>query len=273
MKDWDQNLFEEFVSQIEAVSRGEYNDESFKKFMRIGVPNSLRQLATILDNLLRRFETRELHLKEAIEELKSARSDLQDLNTLLDSRVRERTQALEEANRRLEALSTTDALTGIYNRRYFDQELKREAARSIRYNSPLSLLMLDIDLFKIVNDTHGHLFGDEVLKTLGQILLTCLRKNDFCARYGGEEFAVLLPETGEKEAFLVAEKIRTIVAKRKIYFEQAVVSITISIGIAQFNPAGMIDETQLVDAADKALYQAKRSGRNKSVIFDYSVLV
>jgi diguanylate cyclase (GGDEF)-like protein len=101
--------------------------------------------------------------------------------------------------------------------------------------------------------------------------LTCLRKNDFCARYGGEEFAILLPETGEKEAFLVAEKIRTIVAKRKIYFEQAVVSITISIGIAQFNPAGMIDETQLVDAADKALYQAKRSGRNKSVIFDYSV--
>ncbi|HPC36688.1 MAG TPA: diguanylate cyclase [Candidatus Marinimicrobia bacterium] len=271
MKEWDQELFEEFVSQIEAISRGEYNPEPFNKFMRIGVPNSLRQLATILDNLFRRFETRELHLKEAIEALKSARSDLQELNTLLDTRVQERTQALEEANRRLESLSTTDALTGIYNRRHFDQELKREIARSKRYNSPLSLLMLDIDLFKIVNDTYGHLLGDEVLKAIGQILTNCLRKNDICARYGGEEFVVLLPETGEKEAFLVAEKIRATVAKREIAFEQSLARVTISIGIAQFNSTEMAEGTQLVDAADKALYQAKRSGRNKSVIFDYSV--
>lgn len=267
MKNWDQELFEEFVSQIETVSRGEYNSDSFKKFMRVGAPGSLRQLATILDNLFLRFETREVHLKMAIDELQTARSELQELNALLDSRVRERTQALEEANRQLESLSTTDALTGINNRRHFNEELKREIARSIRYNSPLSLLMLDIDFFKKINDTYGHLFGDEVLKAIGQILRNSLRKHDICARYGGEEFVVLLPETGPREAFVAAEKIRTIVAGKQIAFEQAIASVTISIGIAQFDASMTEDENKLIDAADKALYQAKRSGRNKSIIF------
>ncbi|MFH1212532.1 MAG: diguanylate cyclase [Candidatus Neomarinimicrobiota bacterium] len=267
MKEWDRELFEEFVSQIETISRGEYNADSFKKFMRIGAPNSLRQLATVLDNLFRLFETREVHLKMAIDELKSARTELQELNSLLDTRVQERTHALEEANRQLESLSTTDALTGINNRRNFDQELKREIARSIRYDSPLSLLMLDIDLFKKINDTYGHLFGDEVLKMIGQILQKSLRKHDICARYGGEEFVVLLPETTAREALIAAEKIRTFVAGQKISFEQAVSSVTLSAGVAQFNAASMPEDKKLIDAADKAMYEAKRSGRNKSVIF------
>jgi len=267
MKEWDQKLFDEFVNQIETISHSEYNAETLKKFMRVGVSGSLRQLATLLDNLFLRFETREVHLKLAIEELQNARSELEDLNTLLDSRVRERTQALEEANLRLASLSTTDALTGINNRRHFNEELKREIARSIRYNSALSLLMLDIDFFKKVNDTFGHLFGDEVLKVIGQVLHNSLRKHDICARYGGEEFVVLLPETGVREALIAAEKIRLIIASKQIAFEQAVAKVTISIGIAYFNAKTMGDESKLIDAADKALYQAKRSGRNKSIIF------
>jgi len=267
MKEWDQELFEEFVDQIEAVSRGEYSADSFKKFMRVGTPNSLRQLATVFDNLFRRFETREIHLKMAIEELKAARSELQELNNLLDSRVKERTRALEEANRLLESLSTTDALTGINNRRNFDRELNREIRRSLRYDSPLSLIMLDIDLFKIVNDTHGHLFGDEVLKTIGLILKKSLRSHDICARYGGEEFVVLLPETTAQEAFAAAEKIRQIVSDTTVRFEQSESKVTVSAGLAQYNPAAMPEDKKLVDAADKALYEAKRGGRNKSVIF------
>jgi len=267
MKEWDQDLFEEFVSQIETVSRGDYTADSFKNFMRVGTPNSLRQMATVLDNLFRRFETREIHLKMAIEELKTARSELQELNNLLDTRVQERTRALEEANRLLESLSTTDALTGINNRRNFDQELSREIKRCLRYDSPLSLIMLDIDLFKAVNDTYGHLFGDEVLKTIGQILKTSLRSHDICARYGGEEFVILLPETTAQEAFVAAEKIRQKIAQTTVTFEQTASRVTISSGIAQFSNTTMPEDKKLVEAADKALYEAKRSGRNKSVIF------
>jgi diguanylate cyclase (GGDEF)-like protein len=161
------------------------------------------------------------------------------LNNLLDTRVRERTRALEEANRRLESLSTTDALTGINNRRNFDKELSLEIRRSNRYKSPLSLIMLDIDLFKVVNDTHGHLFGDEVLKAIGQILKQSLRSNDICARYGGEEFVVLLPETTVEEALIVAEKIRRLVANKTVTFEMISCQVTISAGLAQFNLATM----------------------------------
>ncbi len=267
MKELDAAIFTEFAQAVENVAQGHDEFKSLEKFMRIGMPAELRQVATTLASLFQLFETREGHLKMAIEELKATRTELEELNAMLDARVRERTRALEEANQLLESLSTTDALTGISNRRNFDHSLQHEVARSIRYDTRLSLIMLDIDLFKNVNDTFGHVFGDEVLKSIGYLLKTRLRSNDICARYGGEEFVILLPETSSEAAFYVAEKLRKLIAGYDISQGGATTRVTVSLGVAQFDPARMPEERRLVECADQAMYEAKHQGRNRTVVY------
>lgn len=161
--------------------------------------------------------------------------------------------------------SITDSLTGLRNRRYFDQRLSEEIAQSKRYRLPLSLLLVDVDHFKRVNDTYGHQMGDEVLKNLSKVIVDMVRDSDIVARYGGEEIAIITPKTDKTEAVLLAERLRTIVQKSplaSIDARQEVVEITISIGVSTLHLVSM-DKSAFVEEADKALYEAKKLGRNR----------
>ena len=168
----------------------------------------------------------------------------------------------EKMVKKLEELAITDGLTGLYNSRHFFNQIKTEIERHTRYHRPLSLLMLDIDLFKNFNDTWGHLEGDKVLMSMGKIITSCLRSNDTAYRYGGEEFTIILPETRVEEACLVGERIMGTLAERMFYPDKGeVVSITISIGITDFSRKDSLED--FIKRADKAMYSSKQAGRNR----------
>lgn len=163
-------------------------------------------------------------------------------------------QELEKANR-------IDNLTGLHNRRHFDEIIKKECERADRYHRPTSLIMLDLDYFKKVNDNFGHQTGDLVLQNLGKIMLELVRQSDTPCRYGGEEFAIILPETGLFEAKRIAERIRQVIERQNIVTHNNInLKITASLGIASTEDTCTID---LIAAADQALYRAKESGRNQ----------
>ncbi|MDI9244508.1 7TM diverse intracellular signaling domain-containing protein [Marinobacter sp. CHS3-4] len=190
----------------------------------------------------------------------------EEMNLQLEQRVSERTSELEVVNRKLEALSATDGLTGLYNRRFFDERLDLEVGRSSR-NGPLSLLMIDVDLFKPLNDTHGHLAGDSCLRKIASVIAEGVsRRADVVARYGGEEFAVILPDTGSEGAKNRAEAIRKSVADNLNFFWSGqAIDVTVSVGVATVAPGGRIDADDMIDVADRALYDAKQEGRNTVV--------
>lgn len=177
--------------------------------------------------------------------------------------VRERTQQLEEANRKLAQISYLDALTGVSNRRSFEEELTMEWRRATRTASRLSLLMIDIDGFKLYNDGLGHQAGDECLREVARLIDEgAKRAGDVVARYGGEEFAVLLPDTDSLGAAVLAERIRGAVEGRNMPHPAIARGLTVSIGVATMSSREDAQPSALVRAADAALYQAKRDGRN-----------
>ena len=159
-------------------------------------------------------------------------------------------------------LTTVDGLTQIFNRRYFEETLDREISRCNRYSRALSLIIFDIDHFKAINDTFGHLAGDYVLKQIASSVKTKIRREDIFARYGGEEFAVLLPELDHKQAVQVAEKTRKLIEKQPFKFDNQDISVTISLGVSTLGE-GQRDSAELVRAADTKLYEAKSGGRNR----------
>lgn len=174
---------------------------------------------------------------------------------------------------RLKLLGLTDALTGIYNRRYLETRCNEEVTHSQRHKQPLTCMFLDIDKFKRINDTMGHLAGDEILRQVAKRIKSQLRNNDVLARYGGEEFVVILPHTSLKQACEIAERIRhTIAAHPMEPAPGESISVTISIGVSllQTNPEGdsRVAAQKLLRSADEALYLAKESGRNKVVSED-----
>jgi diguanylate cyclase (GGDEF)-like protein len=160
-------------------------------------------------------------------------------------------------------LTIIDGLTGIHNKRYFLEFLDRELSRSARYLRPLSLILFDIDHFKVVNDHHGHLAGDFVLRELAQMAKSVVRTEELLARYGGEEFAVVLPETSAEGAFNLAERLRSQVESHSFLFENKTLGITISVGMTTTQGETELDVLQLILRADKKLYEAKRAGRNR----------
>ena len=192
---------------------------------------------------------------------------LQKTNATLESQVQERTAELQAANAALEHLATRDPLTGLHNRRSLDARLDEALALDRRYavqsGRVHGLLLIDVDHFKHINDAHGHPAGDAVLRQLAQLLLSTLRVSDLAARFGGEEFAVLLPElAGAVDAIAAAEKIRQTVEAARF---GAVGRVTVSVGVSLVSPDDG-DVRPLVDRADAALYEAKRSGRNTVVL-------
>jgi diguanylate cyclase (GGDEF)-like protein len=175
----------------------------------------------------------------------------------------EKVWEIEEVSQR----ARTDALTGLANRRYFDEQLRRVIAETDRFGGTSSLIVVDIDLFKKVNDTYGHEAGDAVLRQVGKILSDGVRAVDICARYGGEEIAILLPQTPIAGATELAERLRNAIAERAVLFEGAAIHVTASFGIAGY-PETVPHGDWLFPAADRAMYLAKEKGRNcvKSVL-------
>ncbi len=172
--------------------------------------------------------------------------------------------------RRKEAFAEKDNLTGLLNKRYFFRGINLEIEKFKRFGKPFSLLFIDIDHFKKVNDTHGHLAGDKVLETVADVLRHVARSYDMIARYGGDEFAVLLSHMSRKDALTVAERLRTAIERQNISYEFGELGhVTVSIGIATF-PVDALDRTGVVRRADQALYIAKRR-RNAVVAYcDYN---
>ncbi len=167
--------------------------------------------------------------------------------------------------------ATMDALTGFYNRHQLEERIKQETSKAKRQNTPLCVIMTDIDFFKRVNDTYGHAAGDLVLQTVSKTIRSKLREYDIAGRYGGEEFALLLPNTRTEEAIMVAERLRKAVENKKVDFSKinsektnATINVTISSGIYEFKKSDTSDD--LLKKADKALYEAKESGRNRIVV-------
>lgn len=168
----------------------------------------------------------------------------------------------------LENLATTDALTGAWNRRSLDQECQRLLLSSARRQEVLSVMMLDVDHFKSINDAHGHQAGDEVLRQLINTAKTEIRSDDYLARYGGEEFCLLLPNTSEQDAHNLAERLRLLHANHPAQWREKAIASTISIGIASSDHIGL-NFSLLLQAADMALYRAKLTGRNRVVAFSH----
>jgi diguanylate cyclase (GGDEF)-like protein len=192
-----------------------------------------------------------------------------EANQLLESRVTERTRALEVANERLHSISVTDGLTGVANRRRFDEVLQTEWRRNARQRSPLSLLILDLDHFKQVNDVRGHLCGDACLVTAAQICKARVaREGDLVARYGGEEFVVLMPHTDEAGALALAENIRRSIEEHPMTCDTGAepLHLTTSVGVACCVPDLAADPEKLIRRADEALYEAKGGGRNRVML-------
>jgi diguanylate cyclase (GGDEF)-like protein len=170
-------------------------------------------------------------------------------------------------NARLYELATVDGLTGLYVRRYFDTRLREELERSRRFEAPFSVVLLDIDDFKQLNDSHGHALGDRVLRDVSQAVRRCLRGVDIAARYGGEEFAVILPRTAMLDAHAVAERIRHDIGEVRVVHDGRVVGVSASLGVACFPESGAADAGNLVERADVALYRAKAAGKNRVELY------
>lgn len=189
--------------------------------------------------------------------------DLKHTRDQLKEALHRQYQLTEE----LEKLATTDALTQVWNRRHLMSLGEHEINRAKRYNRQLSLLMIDIDHFKKINDTYGHAIGDKVLKTLAQIIVKSMRSADQFGRFGGEEFIAFLPESDSKAAKLVAERIREILENLVISAPETDLKVTVSIGVATYQNDPTIET--VIKRADDALYQAKNQGRNRVVVAEF----
>ncbi|MCC7351422.1 MAG: GGDEF domain-containing protein [Phycisphaerales bacterium] len=169
----------------------------------------------------------------------------------------------QQFQRRLYQNATQDGLTQLYNRKYFLDRLNTDFTHAIRHGRPLSAALIDVDYFKSINDTHGHLVGDEVLRKLAGVLLEATRDEDLVARWGGEEFAIIYRDADRARATICGERVRRMVEKSRFCTPEKTLPVTVSIGIATLDGNNLLDAEQLMRSADEYLYQAKRNGRNR----------
>ena len=244
-----QQLDEVVQSQIRGIEQS-VDDASDLQSLKSSVRDSLEAIGRHLEAYrtaeAARGERAEQEAKELADRLNEVETEAKGLR---DRVIRERRQAL------------CDSLTGIHNRLAYDERVTQEYARWKRYATPLTLLIWDVDRFKVTNDTYGHQAGDKVLRVIAKLLDGNVRETDFVARYGGEEFVVLLPETDLAGARAVAEKLRTKIEQTEFHYRNQPVRITISGGLAQFRAGDEVDT--VFSRADAALYQAKATGRNR----------
>lgn len=203
------------------------------------------------------------------------RRRIERMEAQLDNIIQERTlelqitlQELAEKNELLEAQSTTDALSGVRNRAYFDRKMVAELNRSRREQRPLAVVLLDIDFFKQVNDDFGHLAGDQIIRQVAELIQSNLKRcSDHVCRYGGEEFALILPNTDTVGAVEVAERIRALLAAAALHVAEHQLAVTISAGCYAANADADSSPEYYIHCADKALYQAKNAGRNQVISY------
>jgi diguanylate cyclase (GGDEF)-like protein len=219
-------------------------------------------LRLTIQNFLSRYRL-ERERQELLTELQTKNAELANLNSSLEEKVAARTHELETLNARLSDLAITDGLTGLHNHRHFRERLSLEMERSNRTGLPLSVLMIDVDHFKIYNDRNGHMAGDNALRGVSKILQHGRRANDIVARYGGEEFAIILLDVGKQAAREVGDRICAQVAEFPFEFggSQPLGKLTISLGVASFPDDGS-EPALVLSAADRALFAAKSGGRN-----------
>lgn len=242
------------LSQMTSTSTGtsEYGQVLAGIQSQLAAPEGVNEVKVLVEQVL--GETRKM--QERTKELEAAlHESTKEISTISDSLLAAKQQAL------------TDGLTNIANRRCFDEELMRLTAEAASEDTPLCLLIGDIDHFKAFNDTHGHRVGDKVLQQVAMTLTQCIKGRDLAARYGGEEFAVILPETDIAGAEKVAEQIRLSISKKKIKMKSTgtdLGSITMSIGATRFVPGETM--AAVIERADNGLYEAKRNGRNQVIL-------
>lgn len=225
-------------------------------------PLQAAQLHLTVDLILQAVRLRRQN-ESLLDSLQQKRRDLDALQQQMELRIRDRTQALEDANRRLAELAVTDGLTGLYNHRYLQDHLVLEVERSLRTSIPLGMLMIDVDHFRQYNNRFGHQTGDEVLRRVARLIAEHRRVNDVVARYGGEEFALLLINADHRVARRLAERLRLRVQSEPFPATRDIPGgrLTISVGVASC-PADGKTASGLIAAADAALFRAKRAGRN-----------
>ncbi|MDJ0659406.1 MAG: diguanylate cyclase [Crocosphaera sp.] len=239
------------LEQLTRISEKVTQESNFQLKASVTTKDEVGKLATSMNQLIQWID-------EHITELEEARKTL-------EKRVEQRTIELQQALKKLKALVNLDGLTQIFNRRYFDEVLYREWQRGRRENSQISLILCDVDYFKIYNETYGHLGGDSCLQKVAQeIRRQVKRPSDVVARYGGEEFVILLPNTNLNGALTLAEMIRNAIETMNILHENSLVSdhVTISMGVSCKIPEETEQYKELIQEADEALYQAKENGRN-----------
>ncbi len=234
----------------------------------------LDEIAERSIEILKTFEIDAGNIKPYSQMLQEANQQLGRLNMSYEQLVIELKEAkeksdrlateLQKANQRLSNLAYTDSLTGLYNHRYFQQQLSTEIARGTRYGFPVSLVLFDIDYFKLVNDRYGHLAGDNVLMAIARAVSQIVRPSDMVARYGGEEFAIILPQTDLGGLSTFATRLRRTVEQLVTRHEDIEIVVTISVGGTTFSPdQNDIDKEHLIDTADRGLYMSKGNGRNQ----------
>ena len=244
--------------------------------------DSITMLMRDMNWMARQIEIREQELKLAVENVWESRQQVEQQNQFLaetnaelmvvQGRLNQRTTELEETLKKMQVMALTDPLTAIANRRCFFDTLEKQFAALVCTYRPISLVMIDVDRFKTINDTFGHEAGDRVLRELAGIIEKYSRETDLAARIGGEEFTVLLPGTGSRDAVVVARRIKTAISRHKFELgDEQQISITVSIGVCTLAQTPCCDRDNLYNYADQALYHSKNNGRNSISIFDPAI--
>ncbi len=248
--------------------------ESYARSIMVLPVSAMKRVVGCLELISRqpnRFDEIEYHLGLLVAaHLSSALDNIlmrQELATA-NARLRDHDLRLTQLNEKLQQLAHTDEATGLYNKRRLFERLDMEIARAKRYGEILGCLMIDIDDFKLINDTYGHPAGDQILRQIGALLQRSLRVTDFIARYGGEEFTVLLPRTNSAGAYRAAENLRSTFMSHEFVLPNATVRLTVSIGVTCCSTFDHLDAQQIIFLADSALYRAKRSGKNQVCFAD-----
>ncbi len=247
-------ITQQITRMIDGIRDFEHGN--FYSRLQVTSRDELGSLAAAFNKMADKLQTN-------IAELEQAHVQTEETNRTLELRVQERTEKLEKVLNEVEILATLDSLTGIFNRRKFNEMMQLEFNRIKRYGNAASLIMLDVDHFKTINDTHGHQAGDRVLNEFASLLKDNARNVDILCRWGGEEFAILLPETNIQQALVAAEHLRHLVSTHHF---SIIDQLTVSIGVAESRTDEILD--QWLNRADQALYDAKNHGRNTVCVAD-----